>query len=455
MNKEIILMLLILVFTSLLFFLFRKEQNENLKGKFLKHSSLFLIGVSIVHFQFFIDFVLGNSNENDYYIWVNKRIVIKALVLSIIAVLSFIIGYLQYKDQSFKTKNANLNAKKTSVIFMEILAAIFLVIYFYFINPIYFLGNYGIVEISSVSSYTVVLFEYTIIAIIIQKSRNLIIENKRNITFFDFIKEFSWLTLSMIFIYLISVMLSGDRGPLIFFGIALLGNYIFVSRKKINLLKFLIFIIIGSNFITILGYVRALKTNDNFSEKFSTILGAETDLNRFGSKSFSPSTQELATSTRCLQHSMDIVPEKIDYLYGRFQFQQIMSIIPFFSNVNEIIFEDNHFKYRSSADFITWKNQGNFPYSGDGTTVIADFYLDFGLVGVIIGLFLIGYLMRYAEILMYSVDYPSLFAHCFFLIYLSSSLYISRGTFLIVLKSVCWTYFFLAINKFIFNNKIK
>ena len=130
-----------------------------------------------------------------------------------------------------------------------------------------------------------------------------------------------------------------------------------------------------------------------------------------------------------------------------------MSMLPFGNSIVTLLYKDNDYKYGGSAKFITWINQGDKPWSGDGSSVTSDFYFDFGLLGVVIGMFVFGYTMRFAELTMYSISMPTLFAHAFFIGYLSSAVYISRSTYLLEMKTVVWIYFILYFNKFIINRK--
>src|SRR5690606_16033966 len=130
------------------------------------------------------------------------------------------------------------------------------------------------------------------------------------------------------------------------------------------------------------------------------------------------------TSIRALHHTVNHIPNQHDYLYGRFQLQQALSIIPFGNSFVQLIFEDNSYKYRGSSRFITWIILGDNPYMGHGSSVTSDFYFDFGLLGVLVGMFIFGYTMRYAEVAMYSQQLASLFTHAFFIVFLSSAIYL-------------------------------
>jgi oligosaccharide repeat unit polymerase len=118
-----------------------------------------------------------------------------------------------------------------------------------------------------------------------------------------------------------------------------------------------------------------------------------------------------------------------------------------------LIFENNSTRYGGSAKFITWITQGEFPTSGEGTTCIADFYFDFGLIGVILGMFLFGYLIRYCELVMYNTILPSFFVHALLVVYLMNGIYIGRSSVLIHLKTVIWVLLVLLLNKYLLNKK--
>src|SRR6478736_887729 len=80
MNKAIMLLLLIIALVAIILFFLKKENNQTLKGQFLKHTTIILIGYCIVHFQYYLDFVLGNILSDNLYIWVNQAIVLKAFI---------------------------------------------------------------------------------------------------------------------------------------------------------------------------------------------------------------------------------------------------------------------------------------------------------------------------------------------------------------------------------------
>lgn len=449
MNKHTMAFLLLVAGLVVVIFIFKKERNSNLKGQYLKHSTLVLIGIAIVFFQFPLDFVLGNINSSNLFIWVDKKIVVKGLVLSVIGLICFLLGYLSFIQRSIKR---NLRVEKPICVnFLNILSTVCLLVYFLTANPLYFTGFYGSVELGATATYAIVFFQLCIFAAVIQKCRNMVLLGYIPQTAGQYIKMIGWPLILLIIIYLLSVVFSGDRGPIIYYSILLFSGYFYITGRRLKWKYGLIFLFIGASAIMVLGLARSLNKKLSFTEKITRSI----NYNELGKiNSILPQTIELAGSIKTLNTAIDYVPSKHEFLFGRFQLQNLASILPFFSNFTPLLFQDRSYKYQSSANFITWITQGEYHTYGNGTSVVADFYLDFGLIGVIFGMFLFGYLMRLAEVSFYSNDMPSLFIQTFSVVYLCYAIYIARSSFLLQLKFVVWIYWLLILNSYFFS-KIK
>lgn len=449
MDQSIMAVLISVMILSLIAFIYKKESNSNLKGQFFKHSSFFILGFLIVHFQYYLDFLLGNVSSDNVYIWINKNVVVKGMVLSLIGLLSFFIGYLFCNKIPIRERKVN-DGKVIHVKYLLILAFVSLGIFYFTVNPLYLAGLYGSEEMGVSATYANLIFSLCIFAIIIQNCRNMIVINDIPSSFKNYVKKQGYFLVTLIGIYLLSVLLSGDRGPLITFSICFISGYFFVTKRKLSL-KYGVLMVFGGAFLmTLLGQVRSFDSGLDFSSKLNEAIKKE---KIHSETSLIPQTQELAGSVRTLHTTLDYIPEKEDFLYGRFQFQQFTVVIPFFNIFLETIFDSNHRKYAGSSSYVTWINQGDFPTSGDGTSCIADFYFDFGLFGVLFGMLFFGYFIRYLEIAMYSHTVPSLMTHVFGVVYLSSAFYISRSTVLFDLRTVAWILIILIINKSLFNKK--
>ena len=328
-------------------------------------------------------------------------------------------------------------------------ATAFLALYFYTVNPLYLSGYYGSVEMGATATYVVLLFKVFIFAVLIQNVRNMRIKQYVPSSFLDYVRQQGYFLLVLIAIYLLSVMFSGDRGAIITFSIAYVSGYYFVSKKKLSLSRAGILFMAAAFFITILGITRSLDKEMSFVDRVKESVTHS----KFEEPSVLPQTSELAGSVRTLHAVVDFVPNAHPHTYGRFQLQQLVSSIPFSSGLLSFLPESEHYRFKSPASFATWIIQGDYPTSGEGTTSTADLYVEFGLFGVLFGMLLLGFFIRYAEVNFYKIGLPALFPHILSFVYLSDAIYISRSSILFGFRTVLWIYIVLIINRYLLNRR--
>lgn len=456
MDRSIMTIFISYVIFIILFFILRKEDVSNLDGQMVKHSSIFLLGFIIVHFQFYLDFVLGFLSKSDFRIWIEHKVVLKSFILSICGLLSFLIGYEIVKTNKL-AKHIEDIKENFSTSFLSYFSLIFLLAFYATVDPRYLLGFYGQVELSPEANYAQFGFQVVTFAVLIQNVRNAFgKENTNTITFkkYIFSTQGSFIS-SIILIYLLSVLLSGDRGPLISMSLCYLAGYLFLTKFKFKKPIFFGGILLGAFLVTMLGQVRLMDKNISFVERLIMAISGEGVVSPVigESRSILPQTKELATSVRTLHLATSYVPENHNFMYGRFQVQQILGIIPFGTEFKNLLFDDLSYQYTGSGQFVTWVEQGDRRFYGLGTTCIADFYLDFGLFGVIFGMFFFGIMIRKSELAIYENRLPSISLHVFSFVYLAFSLYISRSTVLFNLKLCAFIIIVMILNKYIINRK--
>lgn len=411
---------LFLDFVALTSFSLKKEKFSELVGQKIKFSTIFLLGFLIVHFQGYLDLFLGIINENFGLFWINKNNIIKNLVYSSLALNAFFVGYMIYKN--------NTNFKRTHTLKyiydIKILSSLNFIFFIIFLTQIdsSFLSSteYGGREIKPILGYSSLFFETSFLAIVIHVIRNLIQERKP-ISFSKYLKSFGF-SFYVFIIYIVCILLSGDRGPLIYLLLSFLIGYVLTSNFKLSTIKFYSICLVGAVFISFLGIVRKLSYEKTIVKE--TLI--EDNYNRYYPKSILPFTKELATSIRTVNVATNYVPEKVDYFYGGFTFQNLSLIIPGFNNfINKVL--NIKFENMTSAKFLTYMDLGKDATWGIGTSAVADVYLDFGSIGIILIFFSFGYISRKIEV---AVTVFSVYKASYLILYVTYfgfGLYLSRS----------------------------
>ena len=449
MSQDYFFYVLLIIGLCITVFFILPDSNSLLRGRVIKHSHLLILSVVIVGFQYPVDYVLGNSLSSDKSIWVDSVVASKSLILSSIGLISFFIGYLTFSNSAKKILNKSKIEPIYSTKRLNFFAFLTLSIYFYTVDPLYLAGGYIFADVGSTAKYAALAFNACILALVVQVSRNCINKNqeKNEVKFFQYLREFNFLTFLLVGVYLISVMISGDRGPIITTILAFLGGYLSVSGKRYSLPTVIALILSASFVMEVLGVARSYAFNSDLSF-IDKIQAAYTEENSNAEKTISPLTKELAGSINTLHYVVDYIPKQHDFLFGKFQIEQLILAIPFSSRVYYLFWDEAELrKYADISTFITWIAQGEYPSYGNGSSLFADFYVAAGVFGVIIGMIFAGWFMRRAEYIMYSRSSLPLFWYTLSIVYFSLSIYLGRSSFFEGLKLVVLVFIFLHINR--------
>jgi len=410
------LTLLAIALGSYWFFgLFTKKKDRNAVNLF----TLFMISFLIVNFQAYIDMVLGFVDVENKFIWKGWRSVHSSAYLSVAALSSFLLGYkgIRKKEEKRSTTrrlpSISLIAKINGVAFLGFII---------FVNKAYIFGGYGKEDLGFLGGNFALLFESSIVSFLaVSAFRNMKRGGKDILNYF---LEVKWVLIFSL-IYLFLVVISGDRGPLIFIGLSFLLHFILVTNKKVSYILLLGGLFLGLTFLSILGQTRQAKGAD-FSERLSSRKANYYDAYP---ESFSMGTKELAGSIRVNHIAVDYFPDRFPHAYGFLTLQELLLIIPGLKGA----FIDGFGvpKYlTSSAQFITFISLGPNATWGVGTACVADVFINFGLYGVVIGFILFGILARKFDRIISLKNANSVYFLALLFLYFSYSVYLPRGTLL-------------------------
>ena len=202
-------------------------------------------------------------------------------------------------------------------------------------------------------------------------------------------KAVSWLKrldkkyLLLVAVYLLLFLSIGDRGAAVevtFTFLVLFGAIV----RPISFKEFTGIILLGAIVLTLIGLGRSSTSDENI-----LVAGA----NKIEFQSNYDATMELANSVRTLYNGLSNVPEQHDYFLGKLWIKNFLALIPLSQNVYFQLTDDKPYEFGSAA-YITYIRFGTKSPSGEGTSLIADIYLNFGLIGVIFFMFLLGLFIK-------------------------------------------------------------
>ncbi|MDY0781368.1 O-antigen polymerase [Tenacibaculum sp. IB213877] len=441
-NSSKVFILSLLAFVNVVFFWLTTNRYTR---SWVNYNTLFLLGFLIVHFQIPFLASLGVEPNRSSFIWINKNVVNFAVWMSLMALFFWELGYFLYRKLRKKRilkkiTSYNVNTKK-----IDFFLQFFFVLFIALVGKEFLSGSYdGGDNWGSGANYAFMLLRVLIYLRVIYffiNTRNFKI-TKKNIIFLLIRNKRLFIVLSL---YVLLFLLAGDRGPVMQILILLAVSYS-IFQRKISFKAFFVSIIIGGVLFTIIGMGRSRDTSQRsmslFEEGYNKLIQSENTINP---------TNELASSNRILFRAIDVVPDKHPYLLGTTFFNEVIGVVPF-AGGTYLKLTELPLMYTSSSYFFTVLGQGvHFSY-GEGSEILGDIYINFGVIGVFIMMFLLGGWVSY---IIFNVEKNNYYNHTYIIIYVIiciGALYINRSHFLDPLKSIVYA---LVIDRLLVRKNIK
>lgn len=399
----------------------------------------FLLGFFIVHFQWVVMFALSDIiPENISRVWVNPIFVNYGVWLSVVGGVAWILGYSIKSISKAKAEYYYVYRYNNLLNFTIILFVLFLAtVGGDFLSGGVYKGSGGESSGEGISAYIQLLFSVCIIILTVF----VIMENKKfyrgNI--FRWVWGFEKKYLLLVSFYIILFLSVGDRGgpiSLLITILVLIGGLI----RSFKLRELVLIVLVGAVMMTAIGLGRGITSDQS-------VLSSGLKELEFDS-GYSP-TLQLAGSIRTLFHALANVPERSDFFYGRLWLGGIMSPFPFLQSTYLDLTNSESYEL-SSSGYITYLVYGRNPPSGEGTSLIADIYLNFGLPGILVMMFIFGMVIKKVNYLAFLennyrwVIIAAIIASvCFFF---------GRASLFIVLRPILWSFvisfLFVKVYKF-------
>ena len=436
------------------FFLYQKA----LIGKkfYLSISTLFTASMIVTHFQIPLAHVLGFQVETMVFlnfIWANTSIANRSVAIASMALLSFFVGYItriEGKNGRGKKWKVAVNYDRTAGALT--LLAILIYPLFLVTSGSYRHGLYGTGDQQIISNYMSVLFNLFLMSALILKMYKIVNQTKKISNLKEYLSVIGLPLTCIVLWHILFSIYVGDRGPILRYSLLYSGLYLLRISQKTILISLAAVVLIPV-FLSVLGASRSRTSDQSFVEKVFSSDYKSIYSSHFDSRMQGLATLELSLSIRCLNHSVANVPANYDHKYGVYQLRQVLAAIPFLVGLSEKLFLNTPREERSSVDFISYLIQGKNTTYGDATTPVADLYLDFGPLGVIVGFLLFGRFLKKADLTIYGATNVGLFNWIVIMCFWSGSIYLGRATFLYYFQTVVQIYVVILLTNLAINGE--
>lgn len=427
----------IIFFVIGLLIFFKYTKKNKLSDCWLKPSNIFLVGYFAVNLQYLLDYRLGLKSDESTLI-TEPQTLNYCLVIGVAGFLAFVLGYIWKNISVYNSKEDNASLHHLVIPpFFILFHFVMFVLFLLTINISDFLLGSAFVDEENQSPFEGLFFLATMLLVLFISRQEILRES-----FISYLKLFPKISLIIIVFYMILRMFSGDRGPMIYTGLLLLYGYIAASKKRWRLSFVLPLLIVSSLFVSLIGMARTGNLNESFFDRIMNSYTSYTTDGRFGEsgeKSVLSATEELGFSFMVNQTDVKAIEEDgLSFHYGMYQIYSLLVAIPYMpsflaetlkipeENLSSVGFANKHF---FQNEVSTWSL---------GTTLVGDFYLELGIIGVIIGLFFCGKLFRFIDQSIFIASSSSINIYLFFIAlhFASQAIYMPRSVMFLNLQKV-------------------
>lgn len=235
-------------------------------------------------------------------------------------------------------------------------------------------------------------------------------------------------------LWLAVLLMVGDRNNL------LLGLVIILAFISLYYVRVRSIALIGLLAFALMAYNAIADVRKSGEKSVGLIL---TEI--FNTEHAAPITEtNFSTQTTIVRATIYSAPDQIDYFYGNFTLNALLGVVPYSRSVL-LWWSDAP---ANSSDIVRSLTAGDNASYGTGTTIISDFYLDFGIAYVFFGMFGIGtiwnVIRRRAELA--PLDHDRI---VIYLVAVTALAQIGRYGIAFPIRYIGWTILFVLITAFI------
>jgi oligosaccharide repeat unit polymerase len=401
------------VISSFVFIKIQKKEN------YFDFDSLFLLTYFFV--LFFYPVFLYQTLPKIFLVYqypFNENVISRCTALSLLGSQAYMFGSIIVNIDKIKTTE-HLNNVKINTNLLTLLSFLSFAFFLIVAGTTFFTKTYGDTLDSNLFQYFLIFFQAVFFSTLILEVYNWLV--------FPSKKKYK-INISLVLLAIIVVVLflySGSRTIPLEIVLMLVG-IITIYKFNINFFKFIICAFVGilAMFATVImrGYE-------------GVEIGDEGGLVQV--------VMDLIINNRNTFVAVDFVDNN-GLTYGQSMLSNFLAPIPFLQNVFFTVFNINP-NLGSSSLMITGITLGEDSEWGLGTNIIADIYMSFGVIGVCVFMFFLGYTIKRA---LYKAKYQkNLYSLVYYAIMMSLAVFIVRAEFFFFLRLFLWCLLIIYLYK--------
>lgn len=362
----------------------------------------------------------------------DHQIITKTTALALLGACSFNFGaVLRFRNEKRVVDASNTNYSTLQFLLINWVYFIFIII-LVFSGKEMLTGNFG--ATSKIPPGLLVIFQVSLgLSIIL-----IILSQINHGNILKFMWKFNKPVLLILLCFILLFIYTGDRGPVLQILLIAIGGFsLFI--KAIKLRSFIIVALFGMLVFTFISYARSRTETNDFKENIAKYI--ERGFQNIKLGSFFDLGMDLIVTNRNLYVGVEYANEN-GFNHGKSMFYYLFSPIPFLPTLMTKTFANSEPFELTSAQIIT--DETNATY-GLGSNIIADLYMAFGVPGVIIFMFFLGYLVTKFLLKAYFNDH--IYYIIAYLFILGFSIYLPRTSILDPIRHIVWAIILFFILK--------
>lgn len=428
----------------ILFFFSLRRPIKIFKSTFFKIDVFFLSFYYLIFYSMYQGYLLGFNLLDSIWLRGYEDYVNISLIISSLALNAFSLGVnggKRFQNTSHsKLKPANMVAYKSFALALFIIEICLIYLYSKLGLAAMLSGKYMPTNVTE-SEGTGVYFLITVMTML---SSSVVLY------FYFHFRKFTWhfyFLFFVIIVWTLILLMIGDRNSLLLIILIFMGGY-YSLFKTISPKKILMYFYASLMFYQLVEIYRS--ADDRSISGLVEVVGSKFNGERSkGDKDFFSEDNSFFTTTVGYRGTFSLVPNKIEHTLGYYQSIGVIGVIPFIKG-----YFLKKGDMATTSNLLTLHLKGRNSPMGIGTNVISDLYIDFGFVGVLIGMFILGRYILYIEEKIKNNMHSVLWFSLYF-ISLATISEMPRYNFTFPLRTYIWVIIVISTFSFLNGSKLK